>query len=117
MNVALILLPTAVNGSQYGFLQCFNSACRLINIVYSTVAIGTEYLLYLDQWGISGATGSQCSHVVSYSGTTVAWATTWTWSTGSGGVKTFSNIAAITGLNQKLSAIKTIPVSLARCYL
>lgn len=78
---------------------------------WDTVAIGTEYILYLDQWGISGQTGSQCSHVVSYSGTTVAWATTWTWAAGSGGVKTFSNIAAITGLNQKLSAITTIPSS------
>ena len=77
---------------------------------HSTVAVGSTYTLYLDQWGISGATGSQCSHLTSFSGTTVAWVTTWTWSAGSGGVKTFSNIAAITNLNKQLSAISTIPV-------
>ena len=76
----------------------------------STVAVGTEYILYLDQWGISGSSGSDCAALTSYSGTTVAWTTTWSWTTGSGGVKTYTNIAAATGLNKQLSAISSIPV-------
>jgi len=76
---------------------------------WDTVQVGSEYLLYLDQWGISGQSGSQCSHLTSYSGHNVGWVTTWTWAAGSGGVKTFSNIAAINGLNKKLSAISSIP--------
>lgn len=44
------------------------------------------------------------------SGTTLAWKTTWSW-TGGTGVKSFTNVQLNTGINQKLSAITTIPVS------
>ncbi|KAJ7472337.1 glycoside hydrolase family 12 protein [Mycena galericulata] len=72
-------------------------------------AVEGGYTLYLDQWGLSSATsGSDCASVTSVSGTTVAWTTTWTW-TGGSGVKSFTNIGANNGLNQKLSAITSIP--------
>lgn len=77
---------------------------------WDTVVAG-PYTLFLDQWGIGGATsGSQCSQLVSLSGTTISWKTTWNW-VGGTGVKTFSNIGADNGLNKQLSAISSIPVS------
>ncbi|KAF8313632.1 concanavalin A-like lectin/glucanase [Clavulina sp. PMI_390] len=75
---------------------------------WDTVAVGTEYILYLDQWGLSGGSGSDCASLTSYSGTTVAWKTTWSWTTGTGGVKSYTNIAVNTNLNKQLSAISTM---------
>lgn len=72
------------------------------------------YSLNLDQWGISGATGTQCAHLTSLSGTTLTWATNWTWAGGSG-VKTFTDIQLNTGIGKQLSAIKSMPVSLRPC--
>jgi len=67
----------------------------------------SPYVLNLDQWGISGATGSDCAQITSLSGTTIAWTSTWSWSGGSG-VKTFSNIQLTSGINKQLSAISSI---------
>lgn len=78
---------------------------------WDTVTAGS-YSLLLDLWGESGATsGSQCANLVSLSGSTISWKTTWTW-TGGSGVKSFSNIQLNQGINQQLSAISTIPVSI-----
>lgn len=68
-----------------------------------------NYELLLDQWGISGATGSQCAQVTSLSGSDIAWTTTWTWSGGSG-VKSFTNIQLNEGVNVPLSSISSMPV-------
>ena len=77
---------------------------------WDTVTAG-QYEMFLDLWGESGATsGSQCSNLVSLSGSTISWKTTWTW-TGGTGVKSFSNIQLNTGVNQQLSAISSMPVS------
>ena len=69
-----------------------------------------NYELLLDQWGISGATGSQCAQVTSLSGSNIAWTTTWTWS-GGNGVKSFTNIQLNEGVNVPLSSISSMPVS------
>jgi len=66
--------------------------------------------MYLDQWGISGATGSDCAQITSLCGTTIKWTTSWSWSGGSG-VKTFTNINVDTNLNKVLSAISSIQSS------
>jgi len=66
------------------------------------------YSLNLDQWGISGASGSDCASLTSLNGNTVAWKTTWKWS-GGNGVKTFTDIQLNNGLNKQLSAIKSMP--------
>ncbi|KAG6819882.1 hypothetical protein H0H93_007761 [Arthromyces matolae] len=67
----------------------------------------SPYILYLDQWGISGTTaGSDCASLTSLSGTTIAWKTTWTWA--GSGIKSFTNIALNSGLNKQLSAISSI---------
>jgi len=78
--------------------------------LFDSVVAGS-YSLLLDQWGASGATsGSDCANMVSLSGTTLAWKTTWTW-TGGTGVKSFTNINVNSGINQQLSAITTIPAT------
>ncbi|EJD47490.1 hypothetical protein AURDEDRAFT_163359 [Auricularia subglabra TFB-10046 SS5] len=72
------------------------------------------YTLYLDQWGINGppaATGSDCASIQSLCGTTLKWTTSWEWSGGTDGVKTYTNINLNTGLNKQVSAIKSIPTS------
>ncbi|KAJ7196269.1 concanavalin A-like lectin/glucanase domain-containing protein [Mycena pura] len=75
---------------------------------WDTVVAG-PYTLFLDQWGLSGATsGSDCASLTSLNGNTLAWQTTWTW-VGGTGVKSFTNINANNGINQQLSAIKSIP--------
>ncbi|EKM53263.1 glycoside hydrolase family 12 protein [Phanerochaete carnosa HHB-10118-sp] len=71
----------------------------------------TQYELLLDQWGISGATGSQCASLVSLSDSTISWKTNWTWSEGSGGVKSFTDIQLNQGINQQLSAISSMPTT------
>ena len=76
---------------------------------WDTVTAG-QYELFLDQWGASGATsGQQCANIVSLSGNTIAWKTTWTW-TGGTGVKSFTNIQLNQGINKQLSAISSMPV-------
>lgn len=70
----------------------------------------SQYSLLLDLWGESGATsGSQCANLMSLSGSTISWKTTWTW-TGGSGVKSFTNMQLNQGLNQQLSAISSMPV-------
>ncbi len=76
------------------------------------VVQAAPYSLLLDLWGKDGATsGQQCANIVSLSGSTIAWKTTWTW-TGGSGVKSFANIQLDQGVNKQLSAIKSIPVRL-----
>ncbi|KAG5729983.1 putative xyloglucan-specific endo-beta-1,4-glucanase A [Termitomyces sp. T112] len=68
-----------------------------------------QYILFLDQWGLSGASsGSDCASITSLSGTTIAWKNPWTW-VGGTGVKSFTNVALNSGLNKQLSAISSIP--------
>ncbi|PSR73116.1 hypothetical protein PHLCEN_2v11018 [Hermanssonia centrifuga] len=75
---------------------------------WDSVSAGS-YSMLLDLWGESGATsGSQCANLVSMSGSTIAWKTTWTW-TGGTGVKSFANIQLNSGINQQLSAISSMP--------
>ncbi|THH03304.1 hypothetical protein EW145_g6363 [Phellinidium pouzarii] len=76
---------------------------------WDTVSAGS-YELLLDQWGISGASGSQCGQISSLSGSTIAWKTNWTWSGGSG-VKTFTDIQLNTGIGAQLSTISSIPTT------
>jgi xyloglucan-specific endo-beta-1,4-glucanase len=78
---------------------------------YDSTIVG-PYTLYLNQWGLSGATsGSQCAQLTSFTGgNTVGFTTTWTFA-GGNGVKSYTNINLNQGINKVLSTIKTIPVS------
>ncbi|KAJ8475249.1 hypothetical protein ONZ51_g6660 [Trametes cubensis] len=73
------------------------------------VVTAGPYSLLLDQWGASGATsGQQCANIISLSGNTISWKTTWTW-TGGTGVKSFTNVQLNQGINKQLSAISSMP--------
>jgi xyloglucan-specific endo-beta-1,4-glucanase len=77
---------------------------------YGTIKAGSNYVVYTDLWGQSGATsGQQCVHLTSVSGNTVGFSTTFTWN-GGNGVKSFTNVNLNTGINKVLSQISTIPV-------
>lgn len=65
------------------------------------------YTFYHNNWGASAGSGSQCTTFSSTSGRTVGWSTSWSWSGGSSNVKSYSNVA-ITNVNKKLSAVKSI---------
>ena len=107
--VALLSLVTAVLSTPVALVDT-SSHCGQ----WDSVTAG-NYQLFLDQWGINGASGSQCSQITSLSGSTIAWTTTWKWS-GGNGVKTFSNIQLNAGIGKQLSAIKSMPATWSWSY-
>ncbi|ETW75160.1 family 12 glycoside hydrolase [Heterobasidion irregulare TC 32-1] len=67
------------------------------------------YSINLDQWGATGATsGESCARWISLSGTTASWVNNWTW-TGGTGVKSYTDLQLNEGINQQLSAIRSMP--------
>lgn len=70
-----------------------------------------QYSLFNDLWNEKNATwGSQESQITSFSGSTIGWTTTYTW-TGGSQVKTFANVQLNAGINQQLSTISSIPTN------
>ncbi|KAL3708898.1 hypothetical protein TMatcc_002686 [Talaromyces marneffei ATCC 18224] len=70
-----------------------------------------KYIVYNDLWGESTATsGSQCSEIVSLSGNTLTWYTSWSWEGISYDVKSFANAEYVITPKQ-LSAISSIPTT------
>ncbi|EIW83245.1 glycoside hydrolase family 12 protein [Coniophora puteana RWD-64-598 SS2] len=70
-----------------------------------------NYELCNNQWGIDDGTGSQTATLVSTSGNTITWSTTWTWADNENDVKTYSNVSPTSGLGQQLSAIQSAPTA------
>lgn len=74
---------------------------------------GTDgnYIVYNDLWGESSATsGSQCTDIVSLSGNTLTWYTSWSWEGISYDVKSFANAEYVITPKQ-LSSISSIPTT------
>ena len=70
-----------------------------------------NYIVYNDLWGESSATsGSQCTEIVSLSGNTLTWSTSWSWEGISYDVKSFANAEYVITPKQ-LSAISSIPTT------
>lgn len=115
-SFALALLPllTAAFASPFPTLRSTAIDTSSYCGQWDTVT-ASPYILNLDQWGISGATGSDCANLISLSGTTIAWESTWSWSGGSG-VKTFTNIELTEGINALLSDISSIEVRVLRTF-
>lgn len=75
---------------------------------WDTVKVA-PYTLYTNLWGKSSSTGSQCSNFISKNGNTVSWKTTWNWTRGSGGVKSYSNVELTDGVgSRQLSSIRSL---------
>ncbi|KAJ7621234.1 glycoside hydrolase family 12 protein [Roridomyces roridus] len=104
LSVLLLLVPFIAAAPTPEVEERATSFCGQ----WDTTTAG-PYTLFLDQWGLSGASsGSDCATINTVNGNTVAWSTTWSW-TGGTGVKSFTNLGANSGLNKQLSAIKSIP--------
>ena len=68
------------------------------------------YTLYTNGWGWSSGVGSQCSQIDSLTGSSLAWSTTWSWSSTPNQVKSYTNVE--TGYTKKqLSAYTSIPTT------
>ncbi|MBV9945965.1 MAG: hypothetical protein JOZ69_03865 [Myxococcales bacterium] len=76
-----------------------------------------KYILNNNEWGISGATGQQCTWGTCQSGDAAGWATNWNWTAGKNFVLTYSSIVwgwqygfqvSNTGLPVAVSANKAI---------
>ncbi|KZV69607.1 glycoside hydrolase family 12 protein [Peniophora sp. CONT] len=102
--LASLALPLVVSAAPAGGIASrATSYCGQ----WDQVTVGT-YTLFLDQWGLSGATsGSDCATIDSQSGSTVEWTQTWSW-TGGTGIKSFTNLQQNSGANKQLSAISSI---------
>ncbi|KAL6301694.1 glycoside hydrolase family 12 protein [Sparassis latifolia] len=72
---------------------------------------GGNYQLCNNQWGISDGTGSQNATLISTSGNTISWSTTWTWANNPNDVKTYTNVESTTAKGVLLSAITSVPTS------
>ncbi|KAG8918235.1 hypothetical protein FRC01_001964 [Tulasnella sp. 417] len=100
---SVLALPTTPNETHLE--KRFTQLCGQ----WGTESEGGIYLFENNLWGISGATGSQCSQVYSLSGNVVGWGTTYSWSGNSGQVKSYTNLDLKVGLGMQLSSIGSIP--------
>jgi len=98
-----VLLPLVAAFPRLDARQSQTTVCGQ----YDTVQWGS-YSLLTDLWGLSGATGSQCSTINSVNNNVVDWSTTYSWS-GKTSIVSYSNIQLNTGVNQQLSAITSMP--------
>ncbi|RAH45726.1 putative endoglucanase [Aspergillus aculeatinus CBS 121060] len=102
MKLSLLSLATLASAAS---LQRRSDFCGQ----WDTATAG-DFTLYNDLWGESAGTGSQCTGVDSYSGDTIAWHTSWSWSGGSSSVKSYAN-AALTFTPTQLNCISSIPTT------
>ncbi|KAG0635424.1 concanavalin A-like lectin/glucanase domain-containing protein [Tuber brumale] len=59
---------------------------------WDSVTTSNNYIIYNNLWGVNSATsGSQCTGLDSASGKSVAWHTTWSWTSGLANIKSFPN--------------------------
>jgi xyloglucan-specific endo-beta-1,4-glucanase len=75
------------------------------------------YQLCQNLWGTSAATsGSQSSNLVSASGNSVSWSTTWTWAGGPNSVKSYANVQSSTAKGMTLASIASAPTAWSWSY-
>ncbi|CAE6406973.1 unnamed protein product [Rhizoctonia solani] len=107
LGQSVVATPVAVAGSSSGLEKRFT----VLSGQWDTETEGSgRYILYNNLWGLSYDTsGTQSTQATSYSGTTLAWKTTYSWAGSSSQVKSYANVALNTGLGKQLSAISSIP--------
>ncbi|KAH7345611.1 glycoside hydrolase family 12 protein [Rhizoctonia solani] len=108
---SVVATPVAVGITSSALEKRFN----VLSGQWDTETEGSgRYTLYNNLWGQSYDTsGTQTTQATSYSGTTLAWKTTYSWVGSSSQVKSCNdvdaNVALNTGLGKQLSAISSIP--------
>ncbi|KDQ50920.1 glycoside hydrolase family 12 protein [Jaapia argillacea MUCL 33604] len=71
---------------------------------YTCVTSG-NYEMCNDQWGIANGVGSQNATLISTSGNSISWSTTYTWANNPNDVKTYTNVLSNTAKGVQLSAV------------
>lgn len=105
--VTAIALAGSVLGAPAGDISSLNSRATTLCAQFATATEGS-YTIFNNLWGEASATsGSQCTTINSFSGTTVAWSTSWSWAGGPGSVKSYANVA-LPNINKQLSTSPTI---------
>ncbi|KDQ52789.1 glycoside hydrolase family 12 protein [Jaapia argillacea MUCL 33604] len=82
----------------------FVGASTLLTGQYTCVTSG-NYELCNNQWGIANGVGSQNATLISTSGNSISWLTTYTWANNPNDVKTYTNVLSNTAKGVQLSAI------------
>ncbi|EIW80354.1 glycoside hydrolase family 12 protein [Coniophora puteana RWD-64-598 SS2] len=77
---------------------------------YQCVTQG-DYELCNNQWGIDDGTGNQTATLISTSGNTITWSTTWTWADNENDVKTYTNVSPTSGMGVTLGSITSAPTA------
>ncbi|KAG2049789.1 glycoside hydrolase family 12 protein [Suillus hirtellus] len=109
----LLLIPLVSSTSRHSMHRMRKVHARAVDTTLLTgkwdSAQAGQYSLSNDFWNEQNADwGSQESQITSFSGSTIGWTTTYTW-TGGYQVKTFTNVQLNTGINQQLSAFSSMP--------
>jgi xyloglucan-specific endo-beta-1,4-glucanase len=118
LSFLLLLVPLLSSASRHSTSRMHKVHARSLDTStitgkWESVEVG-QYSLLNNLWNEQNAAwGYQGSQLTSLSGSTIAWTTTYTW-TGGSQVKSFANIQLNTGINQQLSEIYSIPVSLSK---
>ncbi|CAE7187199.1 unnamed protein product [Rhizoctonia solani] len=103
---SVVATPVAIGESSSGLEKRFTALSGQLNRFLQGSG---RYILYNNLWGQSYDTsGTQTTQATSYSGTTLAWKTTYSWAGSSSQVKSYANVALNTGLGKQLSAISSI---------
>ncbi|CAE6398954.1 unnamed protein product [Rhizoctonia solani] len=104
---SVLATPLAVDSSSSGLEKRFS----VLSGQWDSESEGSgRYTLYNNLWGQSYDTsGKQSTQATSYSGTTLAWKTTYSWAGSSSQVKSYADVTLNTGLRKQLSAISSIP--------
>ncbi|KAF8456045.1 concanavalin A-like lectin/glucanase domain-containing protein [Kalaharituber pfeilii] len=83
---------------------------------WDLVQTSNNYIIYNNLWGMGSATsGSQCTTLISTSGTSVSWRTRWNWAGGQYNVKSFAN-ANLVFTPKRVSAITSMPSTVRFSY-
>lgn len=85
-------------------------AQTLLTGQYSCASAG-NYELCQNLWGESAGTGGQNSTLVSASGSSISWKTSWTWANGPNNVKSYANVESNNVKGVQLSSIQSVPTS------
>ncbi|KAJ3737559.1 endocellulase [Lentinula guzmanii] len=95
--------------------SAFLSSAQTISGQYDCLPAG-EFTLCQNLWGEQAGVGSQSSTLISSSGSTVSWSTTWNWANNANNVKSYANILSNTAKGVQLSNIASAPTTWSWTY-
>ncbi|KDQ50910.1 glycoside hydrolase family 12 protein [Jaapia argillacea MUCL 33604] len=97
-------------------LQLVGAQTRTLTGATSCITAGS-YDLCQNLWGASSGVGNENSTLISVSGNTVSWSTSYTWANNPSNVKAYPNLISNTAKGVQLSAIQSAPSTYEWTYL